>query len=105
MTEEKVPLEKLLAQYSVPPANAELRARILADASKALDPGLRRGDKEGFAATWISALREEILGWRPALPALGLALCLGIALGLMDETEETDLVQMAAYQQDFEEDE
>lgn len=92
MTEEKTSLERLLDQYSVAPASAQLRARILASAPKEREAG------------WLEILRDEIFGWRPALPALGLALCLGIAFGLLDEGEESvDLVQMAAYQQDMDE--
>ena len=92
MTEEGTSLEQMLDQYSVAPASAQLRARILAAAPKERKAG------------WLEILRDEIFGWRPALPALGLALCLGIAFGLMEESEDAgDLVQMAAYQQDLEE--
>lgn len=104
MMEERKTLEEMLDQYSVAPAGAELREQILASAEKALDSRRRGNDKQGDG--WIAILREEIFGWRPALPAMALALCFGVALGLMGNDEESaDLVQMAAWQQDLEEDE
>lgn len=97
MTQERPSLERLLDQYSVAPADAELRARILAAA-----PGPAVGIN--FLQAWLTAMREDVFGWTPALPALGLALMLGVAAGLLTEADEaSDLIQMAAFQQDVEE--
>jgi hypothetical protein len=89
--------ERLNALPALAPS-ATLRSAILAASPRST---------AGSRLSLLAALRDELFGWRPALPALAMALVAGIALGLRLSAEsgtndQLDVVQVATFHNDFE---
>ncbi len=83
--------ERLAVLPSLMPS-ASLRARVLTSRVEPIEP------------SWLAGLRE-LLSWRPAVPALALALVAGIAVGLWmsaEPTDQLDVVNVASFHNDFE---
>ena len=86
--------------------SAELDARLAALPALAPSASLRAAVlvSRNRERSWLAGI-AELLSWRPAVPALALALVAGIAVGSwmsVDAADRLDVVQLASVHNDFE---